>query len=112
MGEKGAKRTGAADELAVKTVETLSSLGEVRSKKMFGGYGLFENDAMFGMVTSKADVYLKANPDAPGRFEAVETERHGKMPYFRVPDDVLESDSVFRDWARDAVAYGHATKKR
>ncbi len=47
MGQKGAKLAQEATKASEKLVHTLSDLGKVYSRKMFGGYGIFESGAMF-----------------------------------------------------------------
>ena len=44
MGEKGAKMTGAAADFAAAVVQDLAPLGDVRERKMFGGFGIFEGE--------------------------------------------------------------------
>lgn len=90
-------------------VESLSSLGPIRAKKMFGGYGVFWGELMFGLV-SKNILYLKVDqenrPDfisrslAPFRYK-----RKGKeyaMSYYRVPDEALDDVAELCKWAKRA----------
>ena len=49
-GCKGAKLTGETTEAAAAAVERLLPLGDVTSKRMFGGYGIFIEAKMFGLI--------------------------------------------------------------
>ncbi|MDA1189495.1 MAG: TfoX/Sxy family protein [Chloroflexi bacterium] len=111
MGEKGDKRTGAAKTAADEVVSRLASLGDVTGKGMFGGYGIFVEGVMFGLVDSAGTVHLRVGDDTRARFEASGGQPHGKMPYFSVPAKVLNDDSALRDWASAAMATARAAKK-
>ncbi len=67
MGQKGAKLTPEATALADTLVDKLATLGDVSSRKMFGGYGIFESGSMFALVTSDGIAHL--NPDYSPRIE-------------------------------------------
>ena len=112
MGKKGDKLTQAATEICAEVVATLSPLGQVGSKKMFGGHGIFENGTMFALVDSAGDVFLKAAEANQARFEAAGSARHGRMPYFAVPVEVLEDADALRDWAKTSIEVAHNSKKK
>ena len=59
MGTKGdtASTKGAVFVDAI--VPRLESLGEVTTKGMFGGYGIFQAGKMFALATSNAELFLK-----------------------------------------------------
>ena len=69
MGQKGAKLIPAATDAAEQLVKRLSVLGEVTSRKMFGGYGIFESGSMFVLVTSNGVAHLKVDDTNVTRFE-------------------------------------------
>jgi len=50
MGSKGSKLSAQASQSAGEFVERLLPLGDVSSKKMFGGYGIFEAGTMFALA--------------------------------------------------------------
>ncbi len=105
MGEKGSKRTGEAKESADDFVEALAALGDVTSKPMFGGYGIFRDGAMFGIVDTAGEWYLKANDDRQAAaFEEAGSHKHGRMPYWSVPEAVAGDEAALAAWARDASA--------
>lgn len=112
MGRKGAKLTQEATEKSEKLVHTLSDLGEVNSRKMFGGYGIFESGAMFALVTPEGKIHFKVDDSNRKRFEDTGGEKYGKMPYFEVPQNVLNSKKKLNEWARDSMDIAHVAKKK
>jgi DNA transformation protein len=107
MGKKGDRQTAAGAAFVEGLMPRLTPLREVTSRKMFGGYGLFQNGKMFGLVTSSAEFFLKADQSNMARFKRARSPQHGKMPYFRVPKRVLADDTALLDWARSAVKAAH-----
>ncbi len=104
MGEKGSQRTGAAKESAERFVAALAPLGDVTSKGMFGGYGIFRDGSMFGLVDSVGEWFLKANDDAQATaFQEAGSRKHGRMPYWSVPATVTSDEATLHAWARDAA---------
>ena len=100
MGEKDAKLISAASEAAEDIQNRLAELGDIRIKKMFGGYGIFEEDKMFALIDSKGPVFFKTDETNQARFEEAGSEKHARMPYFSVPEEVLSEDDLLREWAR------------
>ena len=110
MGKKGDKDTGAAAASAERLLPALAEAGDVTSTKMFGGVGVFESGTMFGIIDSKGAVFLRAGDDT-SHFDAAGSARHGRMPYFSVPDSVLDDSDELLTWARDAISASRAAKK-
>lgn len=111
MGKKGSKLTEETTRVCDQLVCSLSSLGEVVSRKMFGGYGIFENKAMFALVTSEGRAYLKVDQSNQKRFEEVGATQFGKMPYFEIPDDILKDRNSLCEWAKVSIRIAHTAKK-
>lgn len=107
MGIKGNKATARGAEFADALVPRLGALGDVTTKKMFGGHGIFQAGKMFGLVTSGAELFLKADDSNRARFTKAKSPQHGKMPYFQVPEAVLKSDKKLIEWAEDSVKVAH-----
>ncbi|MEO1038294.1 MAG: TfoX/Sxy family protein [Pseudomonadota bacterium] len=92
--------------------ELLGGLGPVRSRRMFGGAGLYAADVMFALVADDT-IYLKAD-DALA--EALEAEGSGPfiydggksgkpmaMRYWRMPEAALDEPELATEWARRAL---------
>jgi DNA transformation protein len=99
MGEKGAKLTTDSSQAAEDIQKRLAGLGSIRTKKMFGGYGVFEGDKMFALIDSSGQVFFKVDESNQARYKEAGSEKHSRMPYYHVPDDVFENDDLLEEWA-------------
>ncbi len=111
MGTKGAMASGAGREAAELLVRRLQPLGAVTSRAMFGGHGIFRDDVMFAMVDAQGTCLLRAAGASRHRFEARGSHRHGTMPYWRVPPDVMSDDMELLTWAGDALDVARRAKE-
>lgn len=98
-------------------VDQLSELGEVTSRKMFGGVGLYCDDLFFGLI-ARDEFYLKVDDQTRRFFERAGCTpfqpyagRPGTMQYYSVPVDVLESAPSLVEWSRRAVAAAGRTRE-
>lgn len=88
--------------------ERLEPLGEVRVKRMFGGWGIYQGEIFFAIVHDDR-LYLKTSDDTRGRFESRgstrfrPTERQTLRRYWEVPADVLEDADALLEWAAEAA---------
>jgi DNA transformation protein and related proteins len=93
-------------------LEQLSGLGRVRSRRMFGGVGLYSDETFFGLVIGAAgDVYFKVDDGNRAAYEAAGSgpfrpfaDKAYAMSFWRVPADVLDDPDEMVTWARQAVA--------
>lgn len=102
MGIKGDKHTNAAAELADLVAGKLEPIGGITTKKMFGGYGIFHDGKMFGMISAKGQAFIKYDDDVKQTLEGMGGEKHSKMPYFSVPETHINSPG-FVDLAQKAI---------
>ena len=112
MGEKGARLTGDSEEAAEKLVSNLTEVGGVSSRKMFGGFGVFHDGTMFCIVDSGGRIFFRAGASNQKLFEEADSERHGKMPYYSVPETVLDDQRALRKWAAAAIQASKEAKKK
>ena len=103
MGEKGSKMSNESVLSAELVLEKLVGLDAITSKKMFGGHGIFHAGNMFGIVNAKGDVFLKSDENGAKKFVNAGGEKHSKMPYYGVTEDILQSEE-FVDWAKASIA--------
>ena len=92
--------------IAEYVVDQLSEFGRVEARRMFGGYGIFQRDAMFAIV-SKGRVYFKVDDSNRAAYEQAGSRRHAPMPYFEVPTKVMDNTRSLRSWAKKAVEAAH-----
>lgn len=91
-------------------LELLAPLGGVRSRRMFGGYGVYADDLFFALIAFDR-LYLKASPETRPQFEAAGCEpfvydAKGKavsVGYWTAPPEAMESPALMLPWARLAL---------
>ena len=110
MGKKGDKLTSESDLAAEDIQSRLATLGDIRVKKMFGGYGVFEEDKMFALIDSSGRIFFKVDETNMARFEEAGSEKHARMPYYSVPEDVLVDDDLVEEWARLSITMSKGGK--
>ena len=108
MGTKGDKLTNDASAAAEEFIHRIDSLGDFTSKKMFGGYGIFESAKMFALVNSSGGVFLKVDDSNRGRFEDAGSGPHGKMPYYQIPQTVMEDEKLLFEWTVKSIELSKA----
>ena len=109
MGEKGARLTQASESFRDDVVARLASLGGVTSRKMFGGFGIFHDGAMFGII-SKTTLFLKVDDMTLDAYKKARSRQHRPMPYYAVPSAVMAKQASLQKWAREAIGVAHAGK--
>ena len=100
-----------SDSFLAYVVGQLEGLGRVRSRRMFGGAGLYCEDRFFGLLDDDT-VYFKVDErnreDYVSRgmqpFAPFPDRPDQVMGYYRVPVDVLEDPESLVAWARRSVA--------
>lgn len=101
--------------------DLFAEFGPVTARRMFGGYGLYHEGVIVGVVMDDA-VYLKADDGTRAQFEAaggapfVYTSNKGgglkqpiTMSYWSLPDEAMESPQAMLPWAR--LAWEAALRK-
>src|SRR6056300_1307770 len=104
MGVKGDKNSALSNEVAAEFMDRTAGVEGITSKKMFGGHGLFYNGGMFGLVDSKGNCFLKAPEEKVDQYFATGSEKHSRMPYYFVPNNVWTDKNDFDQWVKTAIA--------
>ena len=97
--------------------EAFAEFGEIRARKMFGGYGLYHDDVMIGLVAEDT-LYLKVDSETVSCFEErglsqfmyPKGQKMVGMSYYQAPEEALEDPSEMCHWA--TLAYGAALRSR
>jgi DNA transformation protein len=100
-------------------LELLAPLKDVRARKMFGGYGIYRIDVMFGLVADDV-LYLKVDQETIPGFEARGLgpflyEKKGKiiaMSYYQIPEEAMDSSPDLCEWAHQAYGVALRAKQR
>lgn len=108
-----------ADEALIARVTTLTlPLGPVTARRMFSGYGLYLDGAMFAIVARGA-LYLKAGAEDADRFRAAGScpftyRRQGRnvaLSFWRLPGSAWAGIDAFLPWAEQALAAARRAKR-
>jgi DNA transformation protein len=88
----------------------LQAAGEARARAMFGGWGVYLDDVIVGLIAwdrlyFRVDDGNRPNYQAAGTAPFIYEGRSGKpieMPYWEVPAEVLADPAQLCDWALKA----------
>jgi len=88
-------------------LDQLASSPGVKARPMFGGYGLYEGESFFGII-SEGELYFKTNASTRPEYEAYEmtpfqpSAKQILKNYYQVPPDILEDSEALTEWAKQA----------
>lgn len=103
MGKKGDKQSQDGASAVEDLLDKFSAISGVSSKKMFGGYGIFHEGKMFGIIDSKGNSFLKVTDENRKAFDDAGAEQHSRMPYFSIPSEVLTNQKTLISWAKKSI---------
>lgn len=97
--------------LVERALALLTPLGPVRARAMFGGHGLYLDDAMFALL-GWGDLWFRVDDETKARFAEAGSEPfvyEGKtkpveMPYWRAPPGSMESAEALLPWGELGLA--------
>jgi DNA transformation protein len=94
-------------------LDQLRDLGGVKSRAMFGGYGLYQDGAFFGIIF-KGRLYFKTDATTVKEYTQRAMKpfrpntRQTLKTYYEVPVDVIEDPDQLIEWAKKAVTVSAA----
>lgn len=99
--------------------EVFEGFGKIRARRMFGGYGIYHDDVMFGLVANDT-LYLKADETTAhlfekrglGPFEYGKGGRIVKMSCYLAPEEIFDSQDEATLWAKRAYEAALRAKAR
>lgn len=97
--------------------EVFVLFGPVQARRMFGGYGIFHDGLMFGLVADEV-LYLKADGNSSaefekrglGQFEYEKKSKKIKMSYYMAPEEIFDDPEEAKVWA--SLAFDAALRSR
>ncbi|MDZ4774375.1 MAG: TfoX/Sxy family protein [Planctomycetota bacterium] len=99
-------------------LERLARVTPVRSRKMFGGVGIYSGEFFFALIASDV-LYLKVDDTNRADFEARGmsafqpfADRESTMSYFELPADVLDDPRKLKPWIEKALTVARASKTK
>ena len=98
--------------------EVFELFGPISARKMFGGYGIYHQGLMLGLVADDT-LYLKADAQNVAFFEELglgpfEYHKQGKvmkMSYYLAPDEIMDDREQAALWAQRSFAAALRGKK-
>lgn len=99
-------------------LDQLAPLGEVHARAMFGGFGIYLDRIMFGLVADGA-LYLKVDTHSQPDFESAGSEpfvylKNGRpmaMSYWLLPESAADEQTALLDWARLGIEAAMRAKR-
>jgi len=96
--------------------DQLSEVEDFETKKMFGGIGFFREGIMFGMIGGgvlrlRVDDTNRSSYEDQGMTNYAPKKGSKGMPYYEVPQGVLDDKKELANWANDAYEVAVAAKK-
>jgi DNA transformation protein len=93
-------------------IDKLSPIGDVRSRAMFGGYGIFSEGSMFALIAEDT-LYFKVNESNRDMYEKAQSKPfpHG-ISYWEVPPEVIEENTRLLDWVNISIEIAQETTKK
>ena len=92
--------------------DILSPICDVEAKSMFGGFGIYTDGKMLGILTDD-QMYFKARDTLAEEIEAKGGEQFiytghknrkpTKMPWWSIPEELYDDHDLLRDWIDRAV---------
>ena len=87
--------------------EVFAGFGSINTRKMFGGYGIYHDDLMFGLVADDT-LYLKVDKSTEqqfidkdlSQFEYDKGNKKVKMSYYLAPEEIYDDPDEAVYWAR------------
>lgn len=91
-------------------LELLAGVGRPRSRRMFGGHGLYVDD-LFVAIVAGEQLFLKTTETTAPRFQAaggrpftyLRQGREATLGFWTVPAEAMESAALMAPWARLAL---------
>ena len=98
--------------------DVFNDFGPIQSRKMFGGYGIYHDAIMFGLVANST-LYLKADKHTAkdfmakglGPFEFKKGDKILSMSYYQAPEEIFDDPEAATHWAEQAFEVARRVKK-
>ena len=100
------------------TCDLLGGISGVRSKAMFGGYGIYKGNTIFGIIVED-ELYFKVGDlnrkdyEKAGSEPFVYTAKGNKriaMSYWKVPAEAMEDLQILEEWVEKSLRAATARK--
>jgi len=87
---------------------------------MFGGFGLYRDGIIFGILRRDGDIYLKSDEETAEQFRAAGSQafaydkegRRFTLSYWALPSEALDDPDALKLWAERAFAAALRSPKK
>ena len=89
-------------------LDQLAGMDDVEARRMFGGYGLYQDETFFGIV-HKGKLFFKIDDATVGEYRKRKMKpfrpnrKQTLKSYYQVPAEIIEHADELCDWAVRAV---------
>jgi DNA transformation protein and related proteins len=99
--------------------DVLSEVDGLTSRRMFGGYGVYQRDVFFGLIAENR-LYFKVLPESQKLYKergsrpfqySAKDRKLVTLSYWEVPVEILEDSHAVHDWVLRAVEDQRKSKK-
>lgn len=99
--------------------DLFADLPGITSRPMFGGYGIYKNGIIFAIIINNT-LYFKVGSTNKKDYESYSSEpfiyiapsgRKSVMPYWRLPDEILELREEIPKWVDKSIQVSKNAKK-
>ena len=97
-------------------LDQLMGLNHIEARRMFGGYGLYQDEIFFGIV-DKGKLFFKIDDATVGEYRRRKMKPFSPNPkqtlksYYQVPVDIIENADELHIWAEKAVGCQRRTRR-
>ena len=100
--------------------DLLAHLPDTSSRAMFGGWGIYENGVIFGIIFD-GGLYFKVDDTNRADFERLGSEpfvyaqgnpKPITLSYWRVPEEIMEEKVKLRQWVERSVRVSRRKRKK
>jgi DNA transformation protein len=94
-------------------LDQLRDLDGLSTRSMFGGYGLYQDGAFFGIIF-KGRLYFKTDTTTVNEYTQREMKpfqpntKQTLKTYYEVPVDIIEDSDFLAEWAMKAITISAA----
>ena len=89
-------------------LDQLVGMADVEARRMFGGFGLYQDETFFGIV-HKGRLFFKIDESTVGEYRKRKMKpfrpnaKQTLKSYYQVPVDIIEAADELREWAVKAT---------
>jgi DNA transformation protein len=99
-------------------LDLLSPYGSMTSRAMFGGYGIYKDGLIVGIIVDD-ELYFKVDESVKKKYEELGSvpftynrgDKIFAMPYWKVPIDIMENEDELENWLEGAYRVSMYSKK-